>query len=391
LAVTDGGPPEIRANFYHITDVGLARDLVLAAEKGAMVRVLLDGSNRSLTCGGKPGCFNRAYMILKELNSINVRGDWMKTCDGLGPANPTTHPGRGNGCIGQTRDHNKFLLVSYGNDKRLPYSRVSDVVVQTSMNNTAASYRVALNNALITVNQAAVYDDYVSYFDRLAASYAARTQPSVRRFAARYGYRSDTTTLATHHVATWSFPTLQREDPIRGALDNVRSAGRCANNTAHSAGAPWNGVAVAMLRINGRLPVVKRLAALRRSGCNVQVAYSGMGVHDRKILAQAGVGMHRVCVAKRGSLGKPIAYVHSKYILVAGTEKGLGPNRRIVYTGSENIANSALVNADDRMERYVEPAAHSPVFDAYFNNFKQLLAISKLSPQSTTDCGAGDT
>jgi len=49
------------------------------------------------------------------------------------------------------------------------------------------------------------------------------------------------------------------------------------------------------------------------------------------------------------------------------------------------------VNADDRMERYVEPAGHSPVFDAYFNNFKQLLAISKLSPQSTMACGAGDT
>jgi hypothetical protein len=82
--------------------------------------------------------------------------------------------------------------------------------------------------------------------------------------------------------------------------------------------------------------------------------------------------------------------LHSKYVLVGGMEKRLGANRRVVYTGSENLDNNALQNTDDRLERYVEPAGNSPIFDAYFNNFLHLISLSHFGHQSTANCSGDD-
>jgi hypothetical protein len=71
-------------------------------------------------------------------------------------------------------------------------------------------------------------------------------------------------------------------------------------------------------------------------------------------------------------------------------DKRLGANRRIVYTGSDNLDNKALTNTDDRLERYVEPAADSPIFNAYLDNFTHLLSLSHYGHQSTANCSADD-
>jgi phosphatidylserine/phosphatidylglycerophosphate/cardiolipin synthase-like enzyme len=144
-----------------------------------------------------------------------------------------------------------------------------------------------------------------------------------------------------------------------------------------------------MSRINGRTAVMRRLAALRHSGCNVEVAYADIGAGDRRILARAGVGLHRVCLAPVGGAPTISEYLHSKYLLVAGTDTRLGPNRRIVYTGSANLDDQALTRTDDRLERYVEPGGHSPVFDAYFSNFVHLMRLSQ-GHQSSARCVGDD-
>jgi hypothetical protein len=390
-----GWTPAIRASFYHISDKALAKNLVGAAIRGASVTVLLDGSNRSLGCRGKPQCLNPAYVRLKTLNTMGRPDVWMRTCDGLGPSHPTTHPGRGNGCIGQARNHNKFLMLSQGHfaspsDMSFGAPMAYNLVLQTSSNNTHASYRSALNNGLLTVNQPSVYDDYLAYFRRLAGSYDATTAPSVTQFAAQFGSHVDTSTIASHHIATWSFPQAPGHDPLLEALDNVRTSHGCTNNTAHSTGPLRNGIAVAMSRINGRTQVMRRLVRLRRSGCDVEVAFGELGAHDHHILAQGGVGLHRVCLALPRALTHITDYLHSKYVLVGGMEKRLGANLRVVYTGSENLDNTALTRTDDRLERYVEPAADSPIFDAYFANFTHLLSLSHFGHQATANCSADD-
>jgi hypothetical protein len=395
ISTYSGWTPAIRASFFHISDVALARNLVGAARRGASVTVLLDGSNRSLGCHGNQRCLNPAYERLKNLNTMGRPDVWMRTCDGLGPSHPWTHPGRGNGCIGQARNHNKFLTVSQSHfadpsDMSFDAPLAYDLVLQTSSNNTHASYKTALNNGLLTVNQPAVYDDYLAYFRRLAGSYDATSAPSVKRFAARFGSNIDTNTIAAHQIATWSFPQAPGHDPLLEALKNVRTSHGCTNNTAHSTGPLRNGIAVAMSRINGRAPVMRRLARLRASGCDVEVAFAELGAHDHRILAKAGIGLHRVCLALPHALNHITDYLHSKYLLVGGMDKRLGPNRRIVYTGSENLDNKALGSTDDRLERYVEPAADSPIFDAYLANFTHLLSLSHFGHQATANCSADD-
>jgi hypothetical protein len=140
-----------------------------------------------------------------------------------------------------------------------------------------------------------------------------------------------------------------------------------------------------MSHIGGRTAVIRRLAALRHSGCNVDVAYADIGTRDRRLLAHAGVGLHRVCLASRAAPRTVTEYLHSKYMLVAGTQAGVGANRRVVYTGSANLDDQALTRTDDRLERYVEAGGHSPVFDAYYNNFLHLVHLSQ-GHQATRRC-----
>jgi hypothetical protein len=371
IADEAGGEPLVQASLYHLTDQGMAQSLVNAARRGASVQVVLDGSNRTLGCRGVPKCLNQAYLTLKQLNTLGRPSVWFKTCDGLGPRHPNRHVGRGPGCIGQARNHNKFLLVSEGDvptpGQAPPHwwgTLGHDIVLQTSTNNTHASYYTAMNNALLTVNQPAVYDDYRNYFGRLATSYDTTKTPSVKRFAAKFGHHTDTRAITTHDIETWSFPQQHGADPILQALDNVRSAHGCATNSTQSSSGLRSGIALAMSRIDGREPVIKRLAALRQHGCNVHVLYAAISNPDRHILTAAGVGLHRVCLANPGHRKTPTAYVHDKYLLVAGTNKGLGPDRRIVYTGSDNLVDQALTHTDDRLMRYVETSQHSPVFNA---------------------------
>jgi hypothetical protein len=49
-----------------------------------------------------------------------------------------------------------------------------------------------------------------------------------------------------------------------------------------------------------------------------------------------------------------------------------------------------LTHTDDRLERYVESARHSPIFDAYLHNFTHLLSLSHFGHQSTATCSADD-
>jgi hypothetical protein len=80
-----GTPTEIDATFYHLSDVVLARHLVLAAQAGVSVHVLLDGSSPSLGCHHASGCENRAFTALTVLNSYYSYGanDWLRTCNGI--------------------------------------------------------------------------------------------------------------------------------------------------------------------------------------------------------------------------------------------------------------------------------------------------------------------
>jgi phosphatidylserine/phosphatidylglycerophosphate/cardiolipin synthase-like enzyme len=384
----------VRASFYHLTDRALASDLVASARAGATVQVLLDGSNRRLGCAGS-GCVNPAFAVLEQLNGLGNNKDWLKTCNGIGP-NQRRPAGRGNGCIGQVRDHNKFILIQ--GSKAIEWERVPngdhiitshDVVLQTSSNNTASSYQAAFNDALVTVNQPSVYDDYLRYFRRLARSYSDKQPPPVNRFARKYGNALDTATLANHDISTWSFPQAIGQDPIAGALARVGTVHSCANVRTQWNSPPQTVIDLAMSRVRGRLTVMRELATLRQAGCKVTVVYGEMSARDHSILSSAGVELRRLCLASPAAPATPNMYVHSKYLLLDGTV-GLGADLRVVFTGSDNLDTGALSNTDDRIVRYVEPASNAPIFDAYAGNFFDLRWWGMMGSHSTSQCGGDD-
>jgi hypothetical protein len=385
-------PGAIRASFYRFSDAEFARRLIYAARSGATVQVLLDGNNRRLGCDGRRPCTNHAFQILKGLNSMADPHDWLKTCRGLGPDHQTPSAGASDGCVGAARNHNKFMLIrstgtlqseSVAGSPRMV--KTHDIVIQTSSNNTSGSYTRSFNNALMTLNQPAVYADYLRYFRRLARSYDDDKAQPIGRFAANFGFTVDTSSVADHAIATWSFPRPVRQDPFLNVLDGVQTANHCANSVTAYGSPRRTQIGIAMSRVSGRLAVTHKLASVRRAGCDVSVVYASMSRQDHHILRSAGVRLRRLCLADPATPATPTEYVHSKYLVIAGTVGGYR-DIRLTYTGSENLDDAALTKSDDRLEQYVEPAASSPIFDAYRANLGQLYATGGGSVQATTPC-----
>jgi hypothetical protein len=395
--IENAGPDALlQLTVYRFNDRVTARALFYAARRGVHVEVLLDGGESHLDCHGDPTCVNPSFTILKKLNKINATDPqtWFRTCDGLGPQSPDVPSSSGDGCIGQDLNHNKILLSSDESD--LNRQSASDVVFQSSSNNTINQYHHALNNALIVAERPTVYQDYEGYFQQLVAASSSTAPTASMRFTAKTGTHIDTTTLPSHDIATWSFPRSPSTDPVADVLGNVRTARHCANAVGGASGPSHTEVHAAISDVNGRPLLMKRLTSLEAAGCRVEVIYASMGSADHHTLAAAGVALHEVCTVLKKNDPRYDAeqYVHSKYILVAGSDRTLGANRRIVYTGSENWTNRALSAADNRMMRYVEPAdvpavkpKNSPLYDTYAANFKALEQISAANKEKKS-CAA---
>jgi phosphatidylserine/phosphatidylglycerophosphate/cardiolipin synthase-like enzyme len=391
----DGSAIELSA--YRFTDVALARKLVRDARNGVQVEVLLDGGVPANGCAGASNCVNPAYTVLQKLNSSYGPGSptWLRTCAGIGPSNPWTQVGIGRGCIGQDLNHNKFLLLS-----DVPYlgQEAHDVVFQTSSNNTPSQYRHALNNAVVIANRPPVYQDYLRYFQQLTLNSTSNAETSSQWFNPFTGNHLDTTTLADHDIATWSFPRPPGDDPVANVLGDVSTANRCANRIGTATGPKHTKIKAAIADIKGRGPLIRQLATLQESGCRVVVAFATITPRDKHLLRRSGAQLDEVCtIPDRQKYPNDVnQYVHSKYLLVEGTDNNLGRNRRIVYTGSENWTNKSLSGSDNLMMRYVEPAngtrphaVNSPLFDHYDRNFRALQLISAANKEKA-HCAAAD-
>jgi phosphatidylserine/phosphatidylglycerophosphate/cardiolipin synthase-like enzyme len=374
---------------FKLTEHLVARQLLHAASRGVHVQVILSGTSAASKCAGSP-CPNSAFAMLSQLNQINHDDSltWFRTCDGVGPDRPTPKPGAGPGCIGQELNHNKFALASAS---RYAERNVQDSVLVSSMNSTRASYRGGYNNGLQINNQPQLYAAYQRYFNFLALSTASPARSTAATFTAANGDYRITRTVAAHDLEMWAFPRAPSNDPVEQVLDRVRTAHDCRNTAAGSAGPTHTKVDVAMFDIGGRSPLLDRVAALQQRGCAVNIVYTNITKGAMRLLQNNGVALHRLCAPARDDQGGHMTvYVHSKYFLINGNARGLGNNRRTVYTGSENWTTRALANSDNQMLQYVEPAGHAPIFRAYQNNFQQLLSLSNQPRQHQQTCSAKD-
>jgi PLD-like domain len=400
--VTDAASGSVlMVNVFRITDNSLARALIQAGQRGVHVEVLLDGGNRTDSCHGVRGCVNQVFTALEQLNSIRPSDSrtWLKTCDGGDPANSETATGTGNGCVGQGLDHNKFLLASSSEDPQ--GQAVTDAVLQVSTNSTGGQYRHAWNDSLLISGRPTLYQDYLRYFNRMVTASASTAPTSSMYFTNHDGDTVDTTTISQHDIETWSFPRSPSDDPVAAVLGQIPVTDRCRNKIGSGAPGPAHSqIYAAIAFISGRPLLIRRLAALQQSGCLVQIIYSTISAKDRSALTNAGVQLWQACTPADARNQDTAQFLHSKFFLIAGSQRSVGENRRIVYTGSENWNTQSLSGADNRMLQYVEAAndtqtghvaARSPVYDAYIQRWRSIQKQIETNGQPTANTCAAAT
>jgi hypothetical protein len=271
-----------------------------------------------------------------------------------------------------------------------------DVVLQTSANDDQHQYDDAFNNALIIANRPAVYHDYQRYFAREAAAFDSTKPSSAQLFSRSSGTTVDTRSLGGHHIETVSYPRAATNDPMVTALKSVSTARRCANRATTPGSPAHTTIDVGMFAISGRAAALHELTHLAAAGCPVHIVYTNISRAAYRTLHRPNISLQQLCtkdttVATGDEKQQARYYVHSKYLLIAGTIRGLGRDRRIVYTGSTNLGTGSLIDADNRDIRYVEPATKAPIFSAYRTNFRQLRKLGADKPELGYGCSAKDS
>ncbi|GJN67860.1 hypothetical protein PLICBS_001902 [Purpureocillium lilacinum] len=262
------------------------------------------------------------------------------------------------GCIAKRKiyddmyayNHNKFLIASrieLDNGKN-----VSNVVFQSSSNLGTWDADTAWNNA-VTWSETESFTNYHRYFGDLKANHDGKGNDNYYRVG------SSSSTFKTHF-----FPRKETNgdlnqastDTIVSVLDSVKCSYVGADKKKHQ-----TDVRVVMWAFT-RVAVAKKLAALARDGCWVDVAYTESKANVLAELKKTGgkkIGVTKCAVAFKGRNLRP----HSKYMLIDGAYDGdLVPR---IYMGSHNYAVSALRNADETMVR----VKSSPIHASYLHNF----------------------
>jgi phosphatidylserine/phosphatidylglycerophosphate/cardiolipin synthase-like enzyme len=302
----------IRVAVYQFTSATFAQTLVDAGKRGVHVQLVIDASSRS----------SAAYRrVAKALGTSRKRSSWVTACT--------------KGCIGDTIMHNKFYLFSRSGSAR-------DVVVQASANLTTSNRVNAWNNAF-TISDRGLYRGYGRYFSALAA----------RRHHASYYH-----VTRSGRVTAYTFPragSTTRSDTLYELLGHVG----CARGTA---------VHVTTFSLT-RTRVAQRLWSLAHQGCDVRIIYTNLGTRARRLLTRAGgpqlLNSHYRYLDPE--TGEPVqAYVHSKYVAIAGTYSG--HQRRLVITGSPNYTVPGLRHNDETMLAIDDPGMYA----AYQANFDDL-------------------
>ena len=376
----------IQMSAYRLIDAQMAAYLVQAAQRGVHVQVLLDGGDPSQRCT-EAGCQNPAFQQLEALNTVNATDPltWLRTCSGIGPGHPTA-TSTGAGCIGQSLNHNKFLIAS----NTWLWLGWRSVVEQSSSNDTSTADNVGFNNSLSFMDQPQVTADYQRYFNQLTAAFASTARTATMRFTPKTGDTVDSTTIASHDIESWSFPQTVANDPELSILNGINVRNRCRNTTGNQSGPKRTQVRLAMFHLSAPPNLIRSLVALRRAGCGVQVVYAQISPANLRQLSAVHANLERLCLTPVSTGGRISEFVHSKYLLVAGSDTSLGHNRRITYTGSVNWTRQNLTTADNRLVRYVETAKKSPVYDAYLHNFRVMRRAARTAPVTAARCAATD-
>ena len=299
----------VRLSIYEWTHALVADAVEEAARHGVDVRVLIDGSDRTLA--------SNQPMITRLRASLG--GDRVSVCAA--------------GCVGSGINHNKFVLISR-------VAQGHHHIVMQSTGNWKLHYRH--NSMAVVSDNTALFDAYEAYWGDLSAQ---RHHPNYYDSHVLDGDAAYPTS-----TRVYMFPRGSGGDTVVSILDNV--TGCPSGSTLRLAMGDFT---------DARLEVAQRLTALSGQGCSVHV----MGVEDmgpQSLAVLGGWDGRRVHLYGQSD---PVR-VHSKYLLVDAEYNGA--RRQLVWMGSHNLTGPALRSNDETLLRFEHPL----IWQAYMGNWDQM-------------------
>ncbi|MCB5177933.1 phospholipase D-like domain-containing protein [Streptomyces antimicrobicus] len=387
----------IRISLYLYESGYLLPTLKAAHDRGVAVQVVLDGESLEGPGPDESPTTSYARLLADHLNANAADGSWLRFCN------------KGDACLAKDEagvanvNHNKFFLFSRttGGGPELK----QNVVVQSSGNLTAVDNTKWWNDAMTVVDNAALYDAYVRYFDRQAKAAEGGPQDTdVREQDAAAG-----------NAKVYFFPR-QEQDVIVGILQTVGRAAPgqdtgqldCGGNTPGVAGTKDGRTKIRVAQGHFNRPrVAEMLWKLADAGCHVEVVYRqldntwnvaktppstqpGTVVPDddtkprpprvsdwlTRTTGKGRIALHQLDNDGRYGIDpltkRPLGTsTHNKILLVEGSYDGI-KDKKIVYTGSHTYTQSALTLNDEALLKYDDTAPKAPVFSAYVTYFDQL-------------------
>ncbi len=352
IGLINGAPAgsTIRLSTYIFASSSYRDALINADGRGVHVQIVADSRNA-------PDTATTFHQVQAVLGSDKSQPSFAITC------------AADKGCIGDTGiDHDKFFLFS-------STSGASKVVVQTSANMVSHDDGVgnsginAWNNAVILVDEPAVYDAYVTRFT------AMRDQVRSTPYSSTVG--SD--------AKVYFFPRSSGST-ILDVLGNVNCAGK---NTSGGWGTSHlTSIHVAMYQLSD-VDIAQKLWELDNAGCVVHVVRTNVGTADDDAIAvlnncdaHNGVtidSIHsRVNDDNDPTDTEMVGFLHSKYLVIDGYYDG-SPNQQLLWTGSYNYTTAALRHNDEAL---VKIWGHPDIFTAFQTNFQTVAAQSYATTQA---------
>lgn len=300
---------EILVAMYSFDHPRIARELLLASDRGVRVELVLDGKNKTfrkvrghavqiLTSGyeGRPG-----GLRCKE-------GDCITYCSSL----------VGSGCQGASINHNKFFLFSKLRDG------AHHVVAQSSYN-VNLSQNFNYNDLAVIRNDERLYEGFHRYWHDLKRN--------------RSKIFSSGSILGENGVRAYFFPRLMGKDPVLETLKKVHCE------------VPGSKIRIVQSRFdNSREHIALRLAELRQQGCDVKVVgrdeprYKSPGSRIRALL-----GKDLILLRYQDAKGQHLIKnsIHSKLVLIDAALGAAQEKTPLVLTGSHNLNITSLKFNDE--------------------------------------------
>ncbi|WP_433462403.1 phospholipase D-like domain-containing protein [Spirillospora sp. CA-128828] len=317
------GGSTIYLSTYLFRDKVVAKHLLAAAKNDVTVKVLADSDTK-----------RKHYGIFKDFAAALKKeggNSWAKLCS--------------EGCVGEGDSpalHSKFALFS----QTLRRSKVSFVTTAnlTDSKTGGVGGTKGWNAGYTDVSSDGLYERLRGYFNDL------KDEPNLPDY---YNHNKPET---TGNVKTYFHPRKKGGDTVKNVLDGVD----CKKGATVRVSNWWI----------GRKAVAKKLWDMGQSGCSVDIVANQISMSSCEILAKyiAGAPLH----IKGFSRGKRETGNHEKNIMIDGHY--LGKNRKITFTGSDNITPSSLSENDEITVRIADSAIH----DRFVENFEDVKAAADI-------------